>query len=45
MQDRTPKLAYLQNPKKKETWADLEEDGMTVLKTSEKKERACTFIV
>ena len=37
MQDKIPELAYLHNPRVKETWADPGADAKTGLKISEKK--------
>jgi len=39
MQDRTPQLIYLHNPRIKETWADTAGDAKADLKFSEKKKR------
>jgi len=44
MQDRTPQLIYLHNPKIIETWADPGADAMADLKISGRKEWACNCL-
>jgi hypothetical protein len=43
MQDRTPQLIYLHNPRVKETWADPGADAKADLKITERKRIGLQF--